>query len=252
MGQNFVKMIFLVLISSTLFTAEGWTQTGPGKDAGDVTPSINVQGMGRVEAVPDQALARFGVVSDEETLSGAYADNISKVNAVIAAVKDLKVDPKDIQTSSFFVTPVYPTNAFGRRVPDKPVSFRVSQQLTVKVRDVSEIETVIVRVIEGGVNEFQGIEFLLSNLDALEKEATVAAARDARDRVKLIAEGLGLKTGKVLRVSEALVQPYPSQRFLGYGAVMGAAPRGAAPRIEVGSMEVKAACNVEFEIIEGD
>jgi uncharacterized protein len=210
------------------------------------SPNISVQGEGMVEAVPDEAIVSFGVSSENKILSGAYKDNTKKINAVIATVKALGVESRDIKTSSYSITPVYPRDERGQQIPGGPLSFMVRQKLTVKVRDIATTGDLIDSVIAVGVNTFDGIGFYSSRIDDLESAAMGKAARDARKKAVLIAETLGVEIGKVLKVTESSAGPYPPVRMANYEA----RTMSAAPLIEAGSMEVKATCNVVYEIIQ--
>lgn len=209
-------------------------------------PTITVQGMGKVITVPDEAVASFGVRSEEKLLQRAYNKNTESMNRVINVVKSLGIDPKDIKTSSYSVTPIYPRDDKGRIIPGKPVSYRVSQNLTVKIRDLSKVGDVIDKTIGAGTNVFNSLQFRSSKIEDLKKEAKIEAAKDAKEKASLLAKSLGVKVGRVLKVTESTVQPYPARNLMAFEA--GAAK--AAPQIEAGSMEVTATAGVIYEIVQ--
>jgi uncharacterized protein len=209
-------------------------------------PTMNVQGEGKVETVPDEAIIRFGVTSDERTLSKAYSDNTEKMNNVIMSVKKKGVEAKDITTSSYNVFPVYPRDDTGRQIPGKPVSFRVSQELTVKVREVAKTGEIIDEVVSGGVNTFSGIQFTSGKMDKLETEARIEAAKDAERKAQILAAALNVKLGRILRVNQSSNRPYPVNRMMAYDVSMAR----SAPQIEGGTLEVTAICDVVYEIIQ--
>lgn len=201
-----------------------------------------------MEAVPDEAIVRFGVMSEEKLLQKAYQKNTDDMNAVIASVKGLGIEEGDIKSSSYSVTPIYPRDEKGYQIPGKPVTFRVSQQLTVKVRDISKLGVLIDKVISSGTNTFGGMQFDSSKFEALQVEAKVKAAKDAKEKAKLLADSLGVKVGKVLRVDGLTLQPRAVMRSaaMSYDSMSTA----AAPQIAAGTMEVSASCNVIYEIVQ--
>ena len=209
-------------------------------------PTISVQGSGKVRVAPDEAVARFGVTSDDKKLERAYKLNTESMNDVIKAVKVLGVKDADITTSSYNVAPVYPTDERGRRLPGKPASFRVSQELTVKIREIDKTGSVIDKAVSGGTNTFNGLSFGSSRIEQLKKEAKSKAAADARENAALMAKSLGVKLGRVLKVSGDAQVPYPARNM----AAFKADSMAAAPRIEPGTMEVTAACSVIYEIVQ--
>ncbi len=217
----------------------------PFSDKRDV-PAVNVRGEGMVEIVPDEAIARFGVTSDEKTLSKAYLENTKNMNAVIEAVKRKGIDEKDIMTSSYRVIPVYPRDDSGRTVPGKPASYRVSQSLSVKIRQMEDTGTVIDEVISAGVNTFEGIQFVSSLSDEMEIEARVKAAENAKEKAASLAEALGFRLGRILSVSESSQGMPPVARMAAQDVSM----LRTAPQIEPGTLEVVATCDVTYEIIQ--
>lgn len=208
--------------------------------------TISVQGEGKIEAVPDQAIVRFGVTSDGKALEIAYSENTSKMNAVIEAARQKGIEAADMATSGYNIIPVYPRDESGRQIPGKPVSFRVTQELTLKIRKLEETGRIIDEVVSAGVNTFSGIQFTLGGIEELELKARIEAARDARKKAEILADTLNVKLGRVIRVSQSSNRPYPVGRVMGYDM---AASR-SAPDIQAGTMEVTAFCDLVYEIIQ--
>ena len=240
------KTVLILSYFILMFLAAGCQRDYNFQAVENSSPNVSVQGEGVVETVPDEAIVSFGVSSEDKILAGAYKGNTEKINAVISTVKALGVEPRDIKTSSYSITPVYPRDERGQQIPGGPLSFLVRQKLTVKVRDIATTGDLIDSVVAVGVNTFDGISFYSSRIDEIEREAMGKAARDAEEKASLIAETLGVKIGKVLKVIELSTSPYPPVRTANYEA----RTMSAAPLIEAGSMEVKATCNVVYEIIQ--
>jgi len=232
--------MFLVLAGVGCARATGYQSLEAG------VPTISVQGTGKVEAEPDEAIVRFGVMSEDKYLAKAYKLNTESMNSVISAIKSMGIDSKDIKTSSYTVTPVYERDEKGWQVPGKPATFRVQQQLTIKLRDTSGAGEVIDRIIASGTNVFNGIQFTSSKLEDLRTQAKVKAAKDAREKAVLLAKSLDVKLGRVLRINASISQPYPVRNQVAFEA---AAAR-SVPRIEAGSMEVTSTCNVVYEVLQ--
>ncbi len=71
------------------------------------TPHITLRGEAKSEERPNIAYLTFGVVNEAPTAEQAAADNAAPSAAAIDAAKAMGVDPKDIQSQSFSVSPVY-------------------------------------------------------------------------------------------------------------------------------------------------
>jgi len=68
---------------------------------------ITVSGEGKVYAKPDIALVNLGVTTQGSTTEEVISKNTEKMNAVIKAVKDMGVEDKDIQTTTYSLSPLY-------------------------------------------------------------------------------------------------------------------------------------------------
>ena len=66
-----------------------------------------MRGEAKSEERPNIAYLSFGVVNEAPTAEQAAADNAAPSAAAIDAAKAMGVDPKDIQSQSFSVFPVY-------------------------------------------------------------------------------------------------------------------------------------------------
>jgi uncharacterized protein YggE len=211
----------------------------------DSVPNIMIQGNGKVTTNPDEAVISFGVISDGKLLKSAYKSNTEKMNLVIKAIKGMGIKSDDIQTSSYSISPTYPKDERGRQLPGKPVAFRVSQQLTIKIRDIDTVGVVIDQVVANGTNSFNGINFTSSKLEELQKEAKQKAVQDAREKAQLMADSLGVKIGRLLKVNDSISSAYPARNMMAFSAKM-----ESAPNIQAGSLEVTGSCTVFYEIIQ--
>src|SRR5258708_7271234 len=100
----------------TLFTvglALALTLAAPALAADPRTTDIRTLAMtgdGEIRAVPDMAQLSAGVTSNAATAAQALAANSTRMKSVFSALEKLGVPEKNIQTTSFFVSPQY-TNA---------------------------------------------------------------------------------------------------------------------------------------------
>lgn len=208
-------------------------------------PTITVDGYGELSATPDEASISFGVVSEEKLLDKAYSKNTEAMNAIIQTVKQRGIEKKDIQTSSYSITPLYPVDERGRRLPEKLVGFRVNQQLTIVVRDISKVGVLIDTVVAQGANTFNGLSFDVSKRTELQRQAKIRAIEEAQEKARVLADSLGLKLGRILRVYETGTRPYQPKNVARFEMAT-----HAAPDIEAGSLEISASCQIVYETIQ--
>ena len=198
---------------------------------------VTVTGEGTASAVPDNAVIRLGVSSQGKTARAASDANAKEMTVVLAAIKDSGVADRDIQTTSLSLQPQYEPNKTGA---PRLIGFQANNQVTVKIRDIGALPTVLDRAIAAGANEMSGIEFVVSEQTKLLDKARAAAIADAHRKAELYANAAGMKVGRVMAISEegAAPQPRPYQ----------AMRAGAAAPIAPGEQMLRAVVTVSYEL----
>jgi len=198
---------------------------------------ITVSGEGTAAAVPDSAVIRLGVSSQGKTARAASDANAKEMTTVLAAIKESGVADRDIQTTSLSLQPQYEQNKPGA---PRLIGFQANNQVTVKIRDIANLPSVLDRAISAGANEMSGIEFVVSEQAKLLDKARTDAIADARRKAELYAAAAGMKVGRVMAISEegAAPQPRPYQ----------ALRAGAAAPIAPGEQMLRAVVMVSFEL----
>jgi uncharacterized protein len=198
---------------------------------------VTVTGEGTVAAAPDNAMIRLGVSSQAKTARAASDANAKDMTVVLAAIKESGVADRDIQTTSLSLQPQYdPSKAGAARL----IGFQVSNQVTVKIRDIDRLSAVLDRAIAAGANEMSGIEFIVSEQAKLLDQARSAAIADARRKAELYADAAGMKVGRVMAISEEGSAP-PPRLYQPMRA-------GAAPAIAPGEQTLRAVVTVSYEL----
>ena len=167
---------------------------------------VTVTGEATVAVAPDTAMIRLGVGTQEKTAREASEANARQMTAVIAAIKDTGVADRDIQTSRLSLQPQYDPNKSGTA---RLTGFQASNQVTVRIRDIDKLPTVLDRAITAGANEMSGIEFVVSEQSKLLDQARDDAIADARRKADLYAKAAGAKLGRVVSITEEGSAPPP-------------------------------------------
>ena len=168
---------------------------------------VTVTGEATVAVAPDTAMIRIGVSSQEKTAREASEANAKQMTAVLAAIKDTGVADRDIQTSRLSLQPQYDPNKSGTA---RLTGFQASNQVTVRIRDIDKLPTVLDRAITAGANEMSGIEFVVSEQSKLLDQARDDAIADARRKAELYAKAAGAKLGRVVSITEEGIGPAPA------------------------------------------
>lgn len=220
--------------------------------AADAVPSprIVVTGEGEAWAAPDSAMLTLSVLRQADTARAALDANTKAMAEVIAALKAEGIEAKDLQTSGFSISPrwVYPQNPDGSPKQEPPgiVGYDVVNGLTVRVRDLARLGSVLDKSVTLGVNQGGQITFINDDPSAFVTKARRNAMADALGRAKTLAEAAGVAVGRILEISEQNYSPRPMPMM--EAKAMMADVGGAPVPVEAGENAYKVNVNVTFEI----
>ncbi|MBA5777872.1 SIMPL domain-containing protein [Stappia sp. F7233] len=221
-------------------------QAGPAHAEEARLSTIDLVGRGTVTAAPDMAFVTSGVVSDADTAAEAMKANSAAMTQVVDAIKGAGIEARDIQTSGFSVSPRYAqvkrTNGEEHL---KIVGYRVSNGVTVRVRDLSKLGSLLDTMVADGANEISGISFQVSDADKRRDEARKEAMADAIRKAKLYAEAAGVELGRILSINEQWANVRPQPYFT---ARAEKALSDAAPPVEAGEETLDVQVNVSWEL----
>jgi uncharacterized protein YggE len=210
---------------------------------------ITVTGEGTVEGAPDLALITLGVVSEAKAASEALAANSQSMSRIIDALKQGGIEQRDLQTFGFSVDPVYSqaTEGGDPSVPFHPeiVGYRVQNNVTLRVRDLSRVGAILDQVVTLGANSISGPTFTVNDATALQDKARGAAIADALRKGNLYAGAASVSLGDIFRIDESFApppQPYASAPMMRMEAAQSDVP------IESGALTFKMQVTVSWRI----
>lgn len=204
---------------------------------------IGVVGTGRVFAPPDTAVLNAGVEFTAATLAEATNQASTTMDAVLNAIKAQGVLTADIQTSNYSVFPITSQPEEGQT--PKITGYRVSNSVTVKVRDIANVGKVLDAAIGAGANSIGSVFFTVDDPSKFENDARVLAVKDAQDKAAALAQAASVKVGRIIAITESTgtVQPLFRDSFAAAPSGLG----GAGP-IETGQNEISVSVEMHFEI----
>lgn len=194
------------LLTATLLLATALTPvTLAAQERERKEPVIVVSGEGDAAIAPDMAIVSLGVAETRKTAREALDVANSAMSAVIDALKKQGIAPRDLQTSGLSIQAqyVYPQNEDGTPKPPVLTGYSVSNTLTVRIRDLTKVGTVIDQAVTLGVN--QGGDIRFTNEDPAKTVATARAeaVKDAIEKARTLADAAGVKVGRILEITEA-------------------------------------------------
>src|SRR4029450_12816374 len=173
--------------------------------------TITMSGKGVVKSAPDKVTVSAGVETQAPTAKDALAKNTAAMTKLVDALKSEGIDPKDIQTTDFSVTPRYEDRDDDRK-PPRIVGYDANNSVYVTMRDTTKIGAVLDQLVQAGANSIGGVYFSVDKPEELEKEARKLAVADAIAKAKLYAEATGAELGAGATISEqgGYVPHFPS------------------------------------------
>jgi uncharacterized protein YggE len=179
-------------------------------------------------------MIQLGVSVLRPTVAEARAQAATALDAMINSMNANGVEEDDIQTSQLYISPEYDyrNNEAVLR------GFRVSNSVSVKVRDIDTTSKVVDDAVAAGGDDtqLQGISFTIDDPKELQKQAREAAIADARAKADTLAQAGGVSVGDPIVINEGSVYVPP----IPYAGREAAAPDQAAPEtpIEPGQLDV--------------
>jgi uncharacterized protein YggE len=236
--------LFLAATSAPSLTPRGTLALDSSGTAPEHT--ISVSGTGTVTLMPDVADLQLGVLTSRPTVKAAQADAAVAMTRILAALKALGIDDKDIQTSNVSLQPIYDYSSGIN--PPRITGFQMSNSVAVTIRDLTKLGDAIDNSLAAGATSLDGVDFRVEDQTGAEAQARQAAMAEAKSKAQTLATAAGITIGGVASISETSAPiPYPIM----YGA---AAPAAAvdgskvATPIQAGTTDVTITVNVVYLI----
>ena len=220
---------------------------------GSSQTGIWVSGEGKTSVEPDIAILSLSVEARGDAVADANAVAVEAMDAVMASLRQNGVAERDIQTRNFNIWPEYSsemvTNAAGQTFERRAVSgYRVSNELTVKARELGKVGEIINGAIVAGGDSirFQDLRFTLEDTTALMPDLREKAIADAREKAAHTATVAGVNLGKMFYIAESGAGGPVAESFADTRVYAMAA--ASAPAISQGEIEVSLTVRAAFAI----
>ncbi len=204
---------------------------GPLPAAAQAERTLTVTGAGTAAAAHDQAEVHAGVISAGRTAAEALGANNAAMEHVMATLRAAGIPATRLQTSNLSVQPDFAPPRPGERETQRITGYRVSNSVTVRVEDLSQLGALLDALARSGATGLVGVSFSIANPRPLLENARRNAVADARGRAQVLA----------MQEGEAEV-PRPALRTV---QAMDLAP--TVP-ITAGENDVRAAVTMVFQI----
>jgi uncharacterized protein len=214
--------------------------------AEEKTPSkfVRVTGTSEVRVVPDRAVIEIGVEKQDPSASAAKHAEDAAARQILAALRASGIDEKDIQTTYLWLQQ---RSSYEKK--QKVYYFVAAQTMTVTVRDISKLDTLLEALVQAGGNRIDSIEYETSEMRKYRDQARELAVKAAREKAEALARALGQDIGRAQQIEET------TDSFRLYSLPMAntsyerSAPAAAAgPSLAAGQKTISASVTVQFDL----
>ncbi|MEX1296441.1 MAG: SIMPL domain-containing protein [Candidatus Limnocylindrales bacterium] len=237
-GGLAVTLLATALVGAAAAPARAQTTNGD-----ETLRTLSVNGIGRVNAVPDVADVSLGVFEQAKEAAAASQQAAASMDAVVQALLGLGIDEKDIQTTSISLNASYD----WEKQPAQIVGWEARNMVIATVRDIEAVGDVVDAAVGAGANQIDGISFRVEDPTEAEALARTAAVEDARAKADQLAADAGVEIVGIVSISESGGQQ-PQPIYMAREEMAFAADAGASTPVLPGEVELSVNVFIQYEI----
>ena len=246
----FATVMALIIATMALWTSAAAQSTPIPADA---LRTITVSGTGIVSTTPDTASVTLGIQVTNESLKTAQDDVSRRLTGVTDTLTKAGIAKEDIKTSSYNVNPV---SEYDRAGNYKGISqYKVSVAMTVTVRDLDALGTILDATVSAGVNDVWGISMYVDDTSEAASQARTAAMTDARARADEFARAEGLLITGVYSITETSAPSPKSESMnapMDFSAGEARSAEAMPVPISAGSTDIRVDVQVIYTVEQGN
>ena len=234
-----------LILAGTAAATGAMAQTAPtSTDSAFRATTLNLSAYGETRQAPDMATITLGVTTEAPSASEAMKLNAERMTGVIASLKKAGIDPRDIQTSGLNLNPQY---VYVENQPPKLTGYQAANTVTIVVRDLKTLGSVVDASVNSGATNVGGISFGIEDSQASEDKARVEAVKALQAKANLYAQSLGYKVARLVTFSES--GGYAPQPPVVYASFSRAEKMDAGTPVEAGQLKVRIDVSATFELV---
>lgn len=213
-----MRIRLLVLLTSIV--APLTAQTQDSRATIDPIPQIAVSGRGEVKVSPDRATIQVSVQTRAATAAAAAAENATKQQSVLTALRALGLGNDQLSTINYNV---YPEQRYEQGKEPVIVAYNVTNTILVDVRKLSQVGPVIDAALSHGANMITSLQFYASNTETARRSAIATAIEKARADADAAARAAHGSLGTLLEINIGAYSPPPPRPMMMSRAAAGVA-----------------------------
>ncbi len=164
------------------------------------TGSIAVSGSSAIKVEPDRVVVVLGIETFAKKPRTSQEQNVRLSKQVLAAIRDCGVPERYIATAEFSIQPRY--DDYDRHIIS---GYAARNTVAVTLRDVAELEPLLVATLDAGATTVDSVEFSTTRLRELRDKARDMAIKAALEKAEAMATSAGMALGSVTSIHEGAV-----------------------------------------------
>ena len=202
-------------------------------------PQITVSGEGKVSVKPDHVVINFGVENSGKDATEVKKLNDETVDKVMKFIKKFGIPSSDFQTTNVSLNRNYDYEK-------KKFSFNASQSITITLKDISKYDSLMMGLVDNGINNIENVEFKSSKIEDYKSQARKLAMIDAKRKAEDYVSVLNQKIGKAIVINDNSQAIFVEPR---YYKVAAASMAAEAPTETLAAGEIEVTANVAVSFI---
>jgi len=164
-------------------------------------PLITVTGQAEILVVPDEAVFKLQVISQDKDLFVAQAKNDETVKAVLALGRRYQIPSNLMQTDNISLSERY-TDAEVTKKPPVFLGYTVSKRVALVLRDISKAEALLSDIFKAKVSRIEDVDFRTTQLRKYKDQARAMAIKAAQEKAIALTKEIGQTIGKAYSIVE--------------------------------------------------
>jgi uncharacterized protein len=219
-----MKIKFWVLFAACLAPLTAHSQDS--RATIEPIPQIAVTGRGEVKVSPDRATIQVSVQTRAATAAAASAENATKQQSVLTALRALGLENDQLSTINYNV---YPEQRYEQGKEPVIVAYNVTNTILVDIRKLSQVGPVIDAALSHGANMITSLQFYASNTETARRSAIATAIEKARADAEAAARAAHGSLGTLLEINIGAYSPPPPRPMMMSRVASGVAQMDTTP-----------------------
>ena len=168
-------------------------------DGDDDPPHITARGTASARTIPDVAVLRLEVGSENPDAAASIKAAAAALAAVVEAAEGQGIAAADIEVGTTRSSRM-PSEMQRPGEAVRSPTYRTTTDLRLRLHDPARVATVLAALVAKGASQVDGVDYALADPAALLAKLTGAAVADARCRAEVAAGAANVRLGRVLRI----------------------------------------------------